>query len=148
MFRTFTWPPIVSIIAMFVGCFVGWPWLRDRQATANVDALIVEFNDHAAHIEQQAGSLPEVPEMPTKAELAAQLSLIIAQLEEITGRVSYLSERAEDLFPKAGAEKRQQLKTALEQSTARLVQVREKYKERVALLRSKMEALNAAAGKG
>jgi hypothetical protein len=116
--RKFNWLPPVFVAVALLGYLVGWPWYRDRPARAAADALIADLAEHGGHVEQRVGSLPAIPERPAKADLEALLAGLAAELKEVNKRSQDLVERAEEVLPRTPADKREELRQALDRYTA------------------------------
>ena len=144
--RKVNWvPPALVAVALF-GYFVAWPWYRDRAARGAADALIADLAEHGGRVEQTAASLPPVPDRPTKPELEAQLTRLVAELGEATERSSGLIDRAKVTIPQTPADAQGPLRQALERYTARVRLALDAYKARVELLRKRVEELQPGAG--
>ncbi len=145
MKRKFDWLVPVIVAVGLVAYFVVWPWYRDRAAGDAADALIAELNEHGAQIGQRVAALPPVPDNPTKTEITELVARVARELDEMSSRNRELSERAKEVLPKTPAGRREELRQALDQYTARVGQALDVYKERGSQLRIRMEAFK---GKG
>lgn len=134
--RKYNWVPAVMVFVAVVGYFIAWPWYKDRQVGAAVDALVADLDEQGEKAERP---LTDFPANATKDEVGKQAGEVLARMKEAQDKTREFQARAEELVPKAKEDKRQQLRQALERYTERAGRAQEKLKERADQIRTQRE---------
>lgn len=144
MSRKSVWLLAVLIVLGMIASAVVWTWYRDRREDAAVDALVAELAEHGDQAERQAGSLPPIPERPTKDELDRYREFLRERMRQTSSRADDLRRRADAVIPTLSPPRQDQLQAALARYASRLEKAQEKFLRYSDELRSKTEALRAA----
>ena len=128
----------LAVVAVGVAFIPGG---RDRRTDAAVDALVADLTERGTEIERSAGLLPPVPEKPDRGDLVRGLQQASEQVHQQTEGVADVSRRAEELFPRASADKRAELRQALNRLNEQMRAAKEKREVWMAQMREKVAAV-------
>ena len=134
---------VVSLIFLaIVGLGVAfWPPREDRQAAADVDALVGELAGQGEAIERQVAALPAITDRTTGAELTESMDRAVAEMQSQTDRTVDLLGRAAKLFGRAPADKREQLGQAVHEFNQRAKGANEARDRWIQQVRARVQAL-------